>query len=170
MPLLSLPWLASTLLLCVGRRAACDDSSTSHALNDHEAWQRPAADLVSTKVLDSPEVVLVLDPNGIVCWEEVDLDALTNATLLHWLYQQHDVLTMSTHDSTGIPIEARLASSSSTFCSVGLMVEIDTPMLHSVLNKTYAIVCPALCVALCTTSRVQTNMISENSLLQLTAT
>lgn len=54
---------------------------------------------------EGPDVLLVLDPNGALCWEEVDLDVFTNATLLHWLYQQHDVLTTSDHDSMGEPVQ-----------------------------------------------------------------
>lgn len=116
MQLPSLPWLASTLLVYVCCRAACHDGSISHALNASiRACQRPAApaadDIVSTKVnlkLDSPEVLLVLDPNGIICWEKVELDTFTNATLLHWLYQQNDLLTTSARDSTGTPIQASL--------------------------------------------------------------
>lgn len=72
MQLPSLPWLASTLLVYVCCRAACHDGSISHALkSSNGACERPAAhDVVSTQVnlkLDSdcPEVLLVLDPNGI---------------------------------------------------------------------------------------------------------
>ena len=112
-----LGWQAFFCCECVARRHPTMAALAMLWMLD-EACQGPAADVVSTKVhleLDSPEVLLVLDPNGVICWEEVDLDAFTNATLLHWLYQQNDVLTLSTRDSTGLPVQARLTSSPNTF-------------------------------------------------------
>lgn len=107
----SVPWLADTLLLYAFCSAACGVCAglTSTTMNTSRGCQEPAAAVVSTEVklkLDGPDVLLVLDPNGSICWEEVDLDTFTNATLLHWLYQQNDVLTMSTRDSTGRPVKA----------------------------------------------------------------
>lgn len=95
----------------------CDDGTAglqrSHTLHGVQSY---ASDEVITPAVtvtqlnleladEGPDVLLVLDPNGALCWEEVELDAFTNATLLHWLYQQHDVLTTSDHDSIGEPVQ-----------------------------------------------------------------
>lgn len=114
----SLLWLGSTLLLCACFGMTCDNSSTRHAGNSPtESLQSPVPNVLPEQAinleLDGPEVLLVLDPNGVICWEKVDLDAFTNATLLHWLYRQHDVLTTSDSDTTGEPVQASQGSTGS---------------------------------------------------------
>jgi hypothetical protein len=37
---------------------------------------------------NSPQVLLVLDPNGLHCWEDVHIDSFINETLLSWLHDQ----------------------------------------------------------------------------------
>ena len=114
-----LPWLAWTLLTytCVdiaGKRSRspfrpADAAITEAAAGTASEWIEPAVqeyidDLVyqGTK---APQVLMVLDPNGVICWENVDIDDFTNATLLPWLHSQHDALTLSNHDRSGRPLQ-----------------------------------------------------------------
>ena len=50
---------------------------------------RATAELATTQ---QPDVLLVLDPNGVLCWEDILIDSFTNNTLLLWLRQQEDPL------------------------------------------------------------------------------
>ena len=113
--------LASVVLLYARSSVTCDGGlisrptgSTLSGLRSHvlEVLSEQAVDTVTELNLgledEGPDVLLVLDPNGVICWEEVELDAFTNATLLRWLYQQHDVLTMSDRDRTGEPVQVTM--------------------------------------------------------------
>ena len=98
--------LATTILLHASSSVQCDGEladSLRNGLRSHvpdvssefEGGVRLGLSLED----EGPDVLLVLDPNGVICWEQVELDSFTNGTLLHWLYQQHDVFTMT--DSKG---------------------------------------------------------------------
>ena len=52
------------------------------------------------------EVLLVLDPNAQPCWEDVDIDDLTNRTLLSWLRVQGDALTVGELPGSLLPLQA----------------------------------------------------------------
>ena len=107
--------LASTVLLYARSSVQCDSGLLSRPagspLNglqsdvpDHDVLSQGGENTAAANLGledEGPDVLLVLDPNGSICWEEVELDSFTNATVLHWLYQQHDVLTMSDSDSRG---------------------------------------------------------------------
>ena len=113
-----LPWLATGLMLyaCLGVTQAYHPASpTETALPSSltEDTGRDSPGHLSNQFADEmfieddgPEVMMVLDPNGVICWEEVDIDGFTNATLLQWLHQQHDALTKSDQDSVGEPLQA----------------------------------------------------------------
>lgn len=120
-----LPWLAWTLLTytcfdIAGKRnrspfrPADAAASTEAAAGTHSEWTEPAVqhyidDLVY-QGSKAPQVLMVLDPNGVICWENVDIDDFTNATLLPWLHSQHDALTLSNHDRSGtiLQVSSRL--------------------------------------------------------------
>ena len=116
-----LPWLAWTLLTytCVdiaGKRSRspfrpADAAITEAAAGTASEWIEPAVqeyidDLVyqGTK---APQVLMVLDPNGVICWENVEIDDFTNATLLPWLHSQHDALSLSNQDRSGRTLQVR---------------------------------------------------------------
>ena len=119
-----LPWLAWTLLTytCVdiaGKRSRspfrpADAASTEAAAETNSEWIEPAVqDYIDDLVYQgtkAPQVLMVLDPNGVICWENVDIDDFTNATLLPWLHSQHDALTLSNHDRSGrtLQVSSRL--------------------------------------------------------------
>ena len=98
-------------MTCDGGLISTPTGSPLNGLQSHvpDVLSEQAVDTVTELNLgledESPGVLLVLDPNGVICWEEVEMNAFTNATLLHWLYQQHDVLTMSDRDSTGETVQ-----------------------------------------------------------------
>ncbi|KAA6426725.1 MAG: hypothetical protein FRX49_03835 [Trebouxia sp. A1-2] len=118
-----LPWLAWTLLTytcadIAGKRNrnpfkpadAAAAASTEAAAGTDLEWTEPAVqhyidDLVyqGTK---APQVLMVLDPNGVMCWEDVGIDDFSNATLLPWLHSQHDALTLSNYDRSGKLLQA----------------------------------------------------------------
>jgi hypothetical protein len=54
---------------------------------------------------NSPQVLLVLDPNGLHCWEDVHIDSFTNETLLAWLHDQSDALTVGKLPGTALPLQ-----------------------------------------------------------------
>lgn len=110
-----LPWLTSWLVLgaCSGVTQAHQPDSPSKAASSlTENARSDSPGHLSNQFADNddmyngPEILMVLDPNGIICWEEVDIDSFTNATLLQWLHRQQDALTMSDHDSIGEPLQA----------------------------------------------------------------
>ena len=113
--------LASTFLLYARSSVTCGGGLISRPTGSPlNGLQSHISDVLSEQAVDTetelnlglenegPDVLLVLDPNGVICWEDVQLDAFTNATLLHWLHQQHDVLTMSDRDRTGAPVQVTL--------------------------------------------------------------
>jgi len=130
-----LPWLAWTLLTyaCVdiaGKRNrspfrpadAAAAASTEAAAGTDSKWTESAVqhyidDLVYQGI-KAPQVLMVLDPNGVMCWEDVGIDEFTNATLLPWLHSQHDALTLSNYDPSGKTLQA----SSSLLCKGTLHV------------------------------------------------
>lgn len=62
------------------------------------------------------DVLLVLDPNGMHCWEDVDIDHFTNRTLLTWLHRQVDALTVGEYLGSFLPLQVCLLGCSSTVC------------------------------------------------------
>ena len=54
---------------------------------------------------NSPQVLLVLDPNGLHCWEDVHIDSFSNETLLSWLHDQSDALTVGKLFGTALPLQ-----------------------------------------------------------------
>ena len=52
-----------------------------------------------------PQVLLVLDPNGLHCWEDVTIDDFTNKTLLAWLHNQTDAMTVGSVSGSGLPLQ-----------------------------------------------------------------
>ncbi len=54
---------------------------------------------------NSPQVLLVLDPNGLHCWEDVQVDSFINETLLAWLHDQSDALTVGKLPGTALPLQ-----------------------------------------------------------------
>jgi len=54
---------------------------------------------------NSPQVLLVLDPNGLHCWEDVHIDSFINETLLSWLHDQSDALTVGKLPGTALPLQ-----------------------------------------------------------------
>ena len=51
-----------------------------------------------------------MDPNGMLCWEDVAIDTFTNNTLLRWLHKQSDALTAvdSPGTSPSLKVHGRL--------------------------------------------------------------
>lgn len=69
---------------------------TVHGTNSFAAAKGEHASSFKFEACQSkPNVLFVLDPNGSICWENVAIDAFTNATLLPWLHVQHDALTVA---------------------------------------------------------------------------
>ena len=114
-----LPWLAWTLLAYACVEVATQQSrrsprvATAAAAEDEQPGPLAKSALRYDHVDDTiyqeakgPQVLMVMDPNGVICWEDVAIDDFTNATLLHWLHNQHDALTMSTEDITGTILQA----------------------------------------------------------------
>lgn len=83
------------------------------------AWD-PAA-IASCKPENSPTVLLVLDPNGILCWENVAINEFTNSTLLPWLHKQRDALTLGT-DRKGTYLKVRGLVAASEYSGIGMSV------------------------------------------------
>lgn len=54
---------------------------------------------------NNPQVLLVLDPNGLHCWEDVHIDTFINETLLSWLHDQSDALTVGKLPGTALPLQ-----------------------------------------------------------------
>lgn len=52
-----------------------------------------------------PQVLLVLDPNGLHCWEDVTIDDFINKTLLAWLHKQTDAMTVGSVPGSGLPLQ-----------------------------------------------------------------
>ncbi len=114
-----LPWLAWTLLTYTCVDIAGKRNRSPFRPADAAAAARPRQlqepirngqhyidDLVyqGTK---TPQVLMVVDPNGVICWENVEIDDFTNATLLPWLHSQHDALTLSNQDRSGRTLQVR---------------------------------------------------------------
>ena len=53
-------------------------------------------------------MLLVFDPNGMLCWEDVDIDGYGNTTLLPWLHRQTDALTTGQLHGTQLPLQVCL--------------------------------------------------------------
>lgn len=108
-----LPWLVWTLLTyaCVGVAAERSRRAPTPADSEHSAVSHPKSgvqfdvDSLVYQEARGPDVVLVMDPNGVICWENIEVDELTNATLVDWLYHQHDFFTITSHDKTGTPLQ-----------------------------------------------------------------
>ena len=69
------------------------------------SWPELATKAAKCSSGPHPTVLLVLDPNGILCWENVAINAFTNATFLPWLHGRRDALTLGA-DRQGIHIQA----------------------------------------------------------------
>lgn len=53
----------------------------------------------------TPAVLFVMDPNSGMCTEDVAIDAFTNRTLLSWVYNLNDALTLSKTVPNGVPLQ-----------------------------------------------------------------
>lgn len=51
------------------------------------------------------DVLLVLDPNGMHCWEDVDIDSITNTTLLAFVHGLGDALTVGEVPGSLLPLQ-----------------------------------------------------------------
>ncbi|DBA85767.1 TPA: hypothetical protein ACH3X1_005325 [Trebouxia sp. C0004] len=71
-------------------------------LGKPDAWLDMHVGTVSS---NSPKVLLVLDPNGLHCWEDVHIDSFVNETLLAWLHDQSDALTVGKLPGTSLPLQ-----------------------------------------------------------------
>ena len=57
---------------------------------------------------NSKDVLLVLDPNGLHCWEDVSIDNFTNSTLLTFLHTLDDALTVGRSSGSPLPMRVSL--------------------------------------------------------------
>ena len=109
------------------------------------SWPELATKAAKCSSEPHPTMLLVLDPNGILCWENVAINAFTNATLLPWLHEQRDALTLGA-DRQGIHIEA-------SFWPAGLLQHPNLCLL-TILHAAYAFCMSAIqTVAVWITSR-----------------
>lgn len=78
--------------------AACSASlaeQTAQCAADSAAWTPGAWQKARQSLSNGLSVVYVLDPNFLLCWEIVPVDRFTNTTLLPWLRELKDALTVS---------------------------------------------------------------------------
>lgn len=59
-----------------------------------QTWTSEAWEDAHRSLQNDLTVVFVLDPNFVLCWEVVEIDAFTNATLLPWVRELKDTLTV----------------------------------------------------------------------------
>ena len=72
------------------------------SFSDRLARSAPAA----VREQDSKkDVLLVLDPNGLHCWEDVDIDSVTNSTLLPFIHTLGDALTVGKLPGSLLPLQ-----------------------------------------------------------------
>ena len=89
-------WYAVTRFLPILAMAHQSRSLCCHCRRDMHA---------DTGSSNSPQVLLVLDPNGLHCWEDVHIDIFINETLLSWLHNQSDALTVGKLPGTALPLQ-----------------------------------------------------------------
>ena len=79
-------------------------------------WSKLGSQTASCSPETDLKVLLVLDPNGLLCWENVAINTFTNATLLPWLHDQRDALTLGNDRK-------------------GLYVQVSTQFMHSLCQQ-----------------------------------
>ena len=57
---------------------------------------------------NAKDVLLVLDPNGVHCWEDVEIDGVTNSTLLPFIHTLGDALTVGELPGSLLPLQVCL--------------------------------------------------------------
>ena len=122
--------LAVLLVLALSLTSCCRSFAKQQdqcgAKPGNESWTAEAWQEARQSLENDASVIFVLDPNFILCWETVPIDAFTNATLLPWIRELKDALTVSRH-SAGEDLQVPRPSLSICYIAVDCLSSSSAP-------------------------------------------